>query len=370
MTQPPAPPQAKTPEPKTPEPKIPEPHSPEHWASDANAPEHWASGDPGPEATAPDDRAPRNEHQGDYAGPQYGPFHRADAATTVPPPGSPVAPTSGHPAELDAYGLPVSPTSGGGRFGMEPVPGDPFGVEPVPGDPFGFDTSMSRGPRIEPSPPPQRGKFLLGAVTGLLAGLLVFGVGAFFVGRLTAGPGDPAAPQPVGASAAPSLGVYEQSQVVVNQAKFAGALAPLTQAWLPYLSGCDRSGAAGGPGLNRGEKTRVRCRFDGMSVVFVEYASIADRDKARVKILSQNVDARTLTPGVGAAGERAAPSGRTSGNYVEFAYTVDENKRKQTVAGIWWDDAATPVAAYMLGFWQTGVGESWAPMREVWARYA
>jgi hypothetical protein len=114
----------------------------------------------------------------------------------------------------------------------------------------------------------------------------------------------------------------------------------------------------------------VRCRFDGMSVIFVEYATAADRDKARVKTLSQNVDARTLAPGVGAAGEKAPPSGRTTGSYVEYAYSVTEANVTQTVSGIWWDDAKAPVAAYMLAYWKAGVGESWAPMREVWARYA
>ncbi|MEV6487270.1 hypothetical protein AB0M20_01335 [Actinoplanes sp. NPDC051633] len=203
-----------------------------------------------------------------------------------------------------------------------------------------------------------------------MAGLLLFGAGGFFLGRETAGT---AAPEQTGGptpSAEPSLGVYEQSQAAINQAKLTGALAPISQDWLPYLSSCDRSGTPGGPSLNNGEKTRVRCRLDGMTVVFAEYATTADRDKARVKTLSQNVDARTLTPGVGPAGDRATPSGRTNGSYVEYAYTVEESKVRQTVAGIWWDDTQTPVAAYMLAFWKSGVAEDWAPMRDVWARYA
>ena len=56
--------------------------------------------------------------------------------------------------------------------------------------------------------------------------------------------------------------------------------------------------------------------------------------------------------------------------FVEYAYTVTENNVKQTVGGIRWDDAQTPVAGYMLAYWKDGVGESWAPMREVWTRYA
>ena len=149
-----------------------------------------------------------------------------------------------------------------------------------------------------------------------------------------------------------------------------GALGPIAQTWRPYLSSCARNGDPAGPKLNEGEKTRVRCRFDGMSAIFVEYTSVAERDKAQVKTLSQNVDARTLTPGVGTAVEKTTPSGKTTGRYVEYAYTVTEEAGKQTVGGIWWDDAQTPVAAYMLAYWKDGVGESWAPMREVWARYA
>jgi hypothetical protein len=107
-----------------------------------------------------------------------------------------------------------------------------------------------------------------------------------------------------------------------------------------------------------------------MTAIFVEYTSAAARDKARVTTLGQNVDARTLTPGVGPATEKAAPSGRTSGNYVEYAYRLTENKATRTVSGLWWDDAQTPVAAYFLAYWKEGVGESWAPMRDIWARYA
>ena len=55
---------------------------------------------------------------------------------------------------------------------------------------------------------------------------------------------------------------------------------------------------------------------------------------------------------------------------MEYAYPVTEANITQTVSGLWWDDAEAPVAAYMLAYWKAGVGESWAPMRDVWARYA
>jgi hypothetical protein len=237
-------------------------------------------------------------------------------------------------------------------------------------DPYGFAVApgLGGGPRIQPTPPQPKGRFVIPALAGLLAGLLLFGTGGWFAGRAT---GDGAAPAPTVApssapSVAPSVGAYEQNQIAINQPKFAGSLATVAQGWLPHLSGCSRSGEKDGPTLDKGEKRRIRCEMDAMSVIFVEYNSAADRDKAQVETLSQNVDARKLTPGVGPAAVRATPSGRTNGNYVEFAYKASG----RTVSGIWWDDSATPVAAYLLAYWKEGSGEKWEPMRDVWARYA
>jgi hypothetical protein len=276
-------------------------------------------------------------------------------------------PTSGAGA---AYG--GTPTSGAGLTSAPPnwSAADPISGATPAVDPYGFSVvpSYAPGPRIEPTPRQPKGRFLLPALAGLLAGLLIFGTGGWFLGRVTGGDPDPApaatqsAPAPNGGALPP----YEQNQVAINQPKFSGPLAPVAQGWLPQVSGCSRSGDREGPVLNKGEKSRVRCEMDAMSLIFVEYATIADRDKARVQTLGQNVDARTLTPGVGAAVERATPSGRTTGNYVEYAYQASG----KTVSGIWWDDSATPVAAYLLAFWKEGAGQKWEPMRDVWARYA
>jgi hypothetical protein len=159
--------------------------------------------------------------------------------------------------------------------------------------------------------------------------------------------------------------------VAINRPYFAGTgLEKMAQGWLPYLSGCVRSGRPGGPRLGSGEKIRVRCTLDGMGANFVEYTSVAERDKGRAGTLEQSGDARTLTPGAAPTAKRATPSQRVSGNYVEYAYKVDDGGADRIVSGIWWDDAQTPIAGYLLAFWTEGLGERWEPMRDLWSRYA
>jgi hypothetical protein len=263
-------------------------------------------------------------------------------------------------------GYTTTPTSGAGPT---PIwsPADPIsGASPTP-DPYGLSVtpSYSAGPRIEPTPKQPRSRLLLPALAGLLAGLVIFGTGGWFLGRSTGSDPAPAPPTPAPTTAA-ALPPYEQNQIAINQPKFTGPLAPVAQGWLPHLSGCSRSGEKDGPVLNKGEKARVRCEMDAMSVIFVEHTTAADRDKATVKTLGQNVDARTLTPGAGAPTRKATPSGRTNGNYVEYAYQASG----RTVSGIWWDDSTAPVTAYLLAYWKEGTGQKWEPMRDVWARYA
>jgi hypothetical protein len=107
-----------------------------------------------------------------------------------------------------------------------------------------------------------------------------------------------------------------------------------------------------------------------MSAIFLEYASSIDRDKSRATAKTQNADAKTLTPGVGPVVDKAGPSGRTTGSYAEYAYQLTEGKTLRTVSGVRWDDSRAPVAAYLLAYWTDGVGSSWAPMRDLWGRYA
>ncbi|WP_250001638.1 hypothetical protein [Actinoplanes sp. M2I2] len=269
--------------------------------------------------------------------------------------------------------VPPYPTSGAGP-GYGPFQGgpdrpegwtDPFGgkQEGWTDTPYGF--SAPPGRRIEPSPPPERSRLVIGILGGLVAGLLLFGTGGYFAGRATA-PKAANAPTRSG-----ELGVFERNQVAVNAPDFAGSkLSPIAQGWLPYLSTCSRSGSPGGPKLNGGERVRVRCTLDGMSAIFVEYVSVAERDKARATVQGQVAGARALAPGVARPAEVTTPSRRTSGDYVEYAYRLTESGTTRTVSGLWWDDARTPVAGYLLAYWKDGLGEKWEPMRDLWSRYA
>ncbi|UQU66341.1 hypothetical protein COUCH_08735 [Couchioplanes caeruleus] len=301
-------------------------------------------------SNAPPDADYGSNRFGAATGSPADPYARGGAAT-------------GSPADPYPRGGPADPHARQGGHA------DPYPRGASDADRFGFEGAPSySGPRIEPTPKQPKSRFIIPALAGLVAGLLIFGTAGWFAGRATAPDPSPAGTTVAGPapSTSPSLRVYEQNQVAINQPKFTGSLATVAQGWLPHLSGCTGNGDKGGPKLGKSEKARVRCEMDAMSVIFVEYATTADRDKARVTTLGQNVDARTLTPGVGAAVERATPSGRTNGNYVEYAYKVSG----RTVAGIWWDDAATPVAAYLLAYWKEGAGEKWEPMRDIWARYA
>ena len=232
--------------------------------------------------------------------------------------------------------------------------------QPHTEDPHGLPATPSR--RITPTPPtPHPTRLFAGLLIGLLIGLLLFGAAGWFTGRATA----PKAIAPTSTAPAnpakPATGLFEQTQATLNAAHFKDTgLTKLAQPWLPYLANC----AKATPAQADGEKARVRCTIDGMSAFFVEYKSTAERDKARGKLQPQVRDASTLAPGAKTPGKIA------EGNYVEYAYRLTEGGVTRTVAGIWWDDAQTPIAAYLLAYWKDGLGERWEPMRDLWSRYA
>jgi hypothetical protein len=319
-------------------------------------------GGPGPQFGGPQFGGPQFGGP-QFGGPQFGGRPSPGAQQGGPPQHHSDQPISDHLiSDQPISGTPASahPVSG------QPVSGHPR--HPVSGPPEpAFDVRPSWEPRIVPSPPPQRGKLIVGLLAGLAAGLLIFGVTGYFVGRASTPQAAPTtAPTASTAPADPALSVYEAAQQAANKGKFTPALEKLAAPWLPYVGSCVRDPVR----LPAGEKARVRCEHGDVVFTFVEYASVAERDKVRISNLSKNVDARALTPGVVPQREGASPSGNTTGDYVEYAYTVPSGKATLPVAAVWWDDASAPVGAYMIAFWTDKLGGSWDPLRGLWSEHA
>jgi hypothetical protein len=149
-----------------------------------------------------------------------------------------------------------------------------------------------------------------------------------------------------------------------------GALAGFLRPWISHVQGCLSAAQRGGPSLGRGETQRVTCAINGITVHFVSYHSIVDRDYARALVASRNTEAQDLTSGVMRPEYLRTPSGRSTGAYIEYAYRTVVAQSSQIVAGLWWDDAARPLAGYMLADWTVELGGRWDPLRDVWQRLA
>ncbi len=212
-------------------------------------------------------------------------------------------------------------------------------------------------------------RFRLGIALGLIVGLVTFGTTGCLVGAWAFGSGSMFGKPAPSQSAGPGtgLGPYAQSRVALNSPKFTGDLATFSRPWFAVVSLCYKNGDPGGPTLSEDEEIHIFCTKDGISFHFVQYRSIAARDKARARNLEKNVDARQLAPGVAEPTQRRTASGASSGSYVEFATNQGGDRPGRTiVAGIWWDNTDTPVACYLLAFWIDGLGESWEPLRDLW----
>jgi len=323
--------------------------------------------------------------EGQNAGPQSG--QRGDQVNPVST-GNQVYPSAGSGGAVQGgaggHYSPVPPPAAGGYAPgpyqpANPYPpiGAPYGADAaapnsgIPAGSYGLDPFADQGggtpSRIEAAPAPRGSKLLLGLAVGALAGLLVFGATGFFVGRATAPEPPAAAPAP---APEPGLGVFEQQQLVMNTQKFTPELSRLAQGWMPWMGGCLKEGELDGPTLAAGEVAKVSCEVGAMNIYFVQYSSVAERDKAQLQNLKYAVDAPALTPGVQPATKKASPSARSNGNYVEYAYTVGAGEKKRIVGALWWDDANAPVAAYVRAYWVEGMGETWEPLRDLWQRYS
>ncbi|WP_306215124.1 hypothetical protein [Actinoplanes sp. RD1] len=284
-------------------------------------------------------------------------------------------PVSGSPYAGQPSGAPYPGQTSGSPFQASGAPypgqetyGNPYGQGQ---DQYGLDIApMSGGGpayppamrRIEPSPPPQRGKLIVGAVAGLVAGLLVGGIGAFFIGRSTAGGGDPAAP---GAAQQPAV-VAQAAEA--NRAKFAGDpdLAALGEPWLADVSGCAGDADSGGPKLGDGQKTHVLCRYGGIYLHFVAYQS-ADAKAADMGYRQQvALNSSGILPGAEQPARKLGGVTGVSGNYVEYA---TKSGKDPALCGIYWNRDNTQAAVY-LDVICDSLGGKWDPLRAVWERHS
>lgn len=220
---------------------------------------------------------------------------------------------------------------------------------------------------------------LVAAVTVVVVGVGSAGV-AFAAGLITvpgsrpdvaAGPATaPPSAEPQGVASAPVASPTARpsgSRSPVDGARFKGRLASFARSWLAVVSECRSSGESGGPALGGGERARVMCAAGPVTVYFVEYGTVATRDKARARFVAENAKAATMCPGVAKPTRRKATSGNSTGSYVEFGRKAAAGGQAgRVVAGVWWDDARTPVAGYLLAYWDEGLGGSWTPLRELW----
>jgi hypothetical protein len=351
-------------------------------------PQHQMPQHPMPQHPMPQHPMPPPQHQPQGPQPQM-PDYPVSASPVSASPGSyppisapptPVGPASGPPMPV---GNASAPPAGSPPWSSQPASGwtNPEPRQPAwtNGDPLlGAPAEGSPGwrPRIEPTPrPPRRGRLVIFAVIGLLAGLLIAAPVGFIVGSRNADDStEPKSANSAAPSASASLGPFEASQLALNKTKFDGELATFAEPWLPWIGGCSTNTEANGPKLNAGEKTRIFCRYGGPSVIFfVLYNSVAERDKARLSRERQNLDADQLAPGVkpsasrgGASGTpSAAPGGAAGVTYVEYAF---RNSAGRTIAGIWWGRNDSPASAYLEVPWEEGLGAKWEPIRDIWQR--
>ncbi|MFI7252480.1 hypothetical protein [Micromonospora chalcea] len=125
---------------------------------------------------------------------------------------------------------------------------------------------------------------------------------------------------------------------------------------------------SGGPERGEGEQTRTRCTAGIVTVYWISYRSIADRDAARARYAAQAARSQNLAPGMRQPTET---TDQRSQLHIEYAYRVPAGTHAgQIVAALWWSDPAQPVAGVLTAYWKDGLGSSWEPLRDLWRHHA
>ncbi|WP_019869788.1 hypothetical protein [Salinispora oceanensis] len=307
-----------------------------------------------------DEAASERGHSPGSGHAQGAPGDQRDVPASSTPPYWPQAnqPAGGDPYGQDQYGL--STQSGVGPAGGDPYGQDQYGLSTQPSS---FSAAPLAAPglqrRIVPSPPPQRGNLLRGLLLGVLAGALVAGVGAFFLGRATAPDRDP------GPAAAPQPGMLSEL-VATNRAKFPSDLLPLAEPWLADMSGCVANTDTGGPELGVGQRSHVLCRDGGMYLHFVAYesaeAKAADLDYRKQLALNSG----SILAGADQPGRKLGVATDSPGTYVEYATPAGD---APALCGFWWNRDDTDAAVYVDVLCDS-LGGGWDSLRAVWQRHS
>jgi hypothetical protein len=262
--------------------------------------------------------------------------------------------TSGPPYPWQPGPLPTSPSGPIDPYGLVPD------VQPMSGGGLGGSPYARR---ITPSPPPPRGKLVLGLVIGLIAGIVLAGTAGFLVGRGTGGRGVGGGEPVAAPSSQPG---YLGDLVAANRAKFAGELAALAQPWLADMSGCLTNSDGGGPQLGKGEQAHVLCRDGAMYVHFVTYASADEKAADRGYRQQLALGSQAILPGLEQPGRKLGGVTGAAGTYVEYAARAAKNP---ALCGVWWDLDNTASAVYVDVLCDS-LGGKWDPLRAVWQRHS
>ncbi|MFC8849713.1 MULTISPECIES: hypothetical protein [unclassified Micromonospora] len=160
---------------------------------------------------------------------------------------------------------------------------------------------------------------------------------------------------------------FQQRQAALNRAHLTDpAIADFAAPWLPGIADCIGDTSPSGPAPGAGERSRVRCTAGFVTVYWIVYRSLLDRDAAEARLRAQAKNAPLLAPGAGPPGELSTPDG-SGVRYVEYAYPVSSDLHAgQVVAGLWWTDPAQPIAGVILAYWSDS--GSWGPIRALWQR--
>lgn len=261
---------------------------------------------------------------------------------------------------------PTSPTSvppqSGPAWSTEPRSGAGWGA-PQP-SPFP-ELGPHYQPRIEPTPPKQRGR-VLPLIVGIVAGALVAGVGGFFLGSATAGDHASPAPSP---SSAPALGLFDAAQTAANKAKLDGELAGLAQPWLnSTLGSCVANTDKDAPPLAKDESRHVTCRYGSAWVHFVVYKGEEQKNAARTYRQQLNLNSDDIAPGVHDPSRTTGGVTGAPGKVIEYAFRRPDGR---SLCGISWERDADALAAMMIeANCEEDLGGKWEPLRDLLQRHS